>query len=136
MAKAQTKPLVEAHEQPLPHWDVMKVREDFPILGRLIRGQCLVYLDNAATSQKPQVVLDAMQQFYKLDYSNIHRGVYYLSELATEAYEGARHKVQQFINASSANEIVFTSGTTGAINLVAQTFGRSRFKAGDEIIIT
>jgi cysteine desulfurase/selenocysteine lyase len=117
-------------------FDVEKIRADFPILKQKIRNKPLVYLDNAATSQKPQVVIDSIVKMYSCDYSNVHRGVHTLSERATAAYEGARGKVKNFINAESTKEIVFVRGATEAINLVAQTFGKANIKAGDEILIT
>ncbi len=117
-------------------FDVEKIRADFPILKQKIRNKPLVYLDNAATSQKPQVVIDSIVKMYSCDYSNVHRGVHTLSERATAAYEGAREKVKNFINAESTKEIVFVRGATEAINLVAQTFGKANIKAGDEILIT
>src|ERR1700688_991368 len=117
-------------------FDVEKVRRDFPILRRRIRGRALVYLDNAATSQKPQVVIDAIRQYYERDNANIHRGVHFLSEHATEEYEGARRTVQSFLNAADASEIIFVRGATEAINLVAQTYGRTNVHAGDEVLIT
>ncbi|MBW6515157.1 MAG: SufS family cysteine desulfurase [Candidatus Cloacimonetes bacterium] len=116
--------------------DVDKIRDDFPILNSKVYGKPLVYLDNAATTQKPRCVIEKVRDFYYHSNSNIHRGVYYLSEIATEGYEEARVKVQKFINANTANEIVFTSGTTGAINLLADSFGRAFITKGDEIIIT
>ncbi|HZT32121.1 MAG TPA: cysteine desulfurase [Bryobacteraceae bacterium] len=116
--------------------DVNRIREDFPILHQRIHGKPLVYLDNAATSQKPKAVIEAIQHFYTSDCSNIHRGVHELSERSTYAYEEARAKVQRFLNAREAREIVFVRGTTEAINLVAQTYGRQRVEAGDEVIIT
>ncbi len=116
--------------------DVEKIRAEFPILSRQIRGKPLVYLDNAATSQKPKAVIDAVRRYYENENANIHRGVHYLSEQGTKAYEDARRKVQRFVNAASDREIVFTRGTTEAINLVAQTFGRARVAAGDEVLIT
>ena len=116
--------------------DVEKIRSDFPILGRSIREQPLVYLDSAATTQKPQVVLDSIQHYYAFSNANIHRGVYVLSEEATEAYDTARKKVQEFLNASSAKEIIFTRNSTESINLVAQTFGRQNIGPEDEIVIT
>jgi cysteine desulfurase/selenocysteine lyase len=116
--------------------DVERVREDFPILGQEIYGKRLVYLDSAATSQKPRSVIDAVSKYYLEDNANVHRGVHLLSERATGAYEGARGKVKRFINAKHDHEIVFVRGTTEAINLVAQTYGRSRVRAGDEILIT
>ncbi|HEV2499798.1 MAG TPA: cysteine desulfurase [Terriglobia bacterium] len=117
-------------------WDVERIRADFPILKQKVHGKPLVYLDNAATSQKPQVVLDALRHFYITDCSNIHRGVHLLSERATAAYEEAREKVRKFLNAAEAREIIFVRGTTEAINLVAYTLGRQRVQAGDEILIT
>ncbi|MBW4699567.1 MAG: cysteine desulfurase [Aphanocapsa lilacina HA4352-LM1] len=112
------------------------LRADFPILRQTVYGQPLVYLDNAATTQKPQAVLDAIAALYTGYYSNIHRGVHHLSQLSTEAHEQARTKVQQFINARSDREIVFVRGCTEGINLVAQTFGRERVGPGDEIVIS
>ncbi len=118
-------------------FDVNEVRNDFPILKRLVNGKPLVYLDNAATSQKPQVVIDALNQYYTFDNANIHRGLYFLSELATDQYETARLKVKEFINALSASEIIFVRGATEAINLVASTLCRAKiFNSGDEVIIT
>ncbi|HEV2418344.1 MAG TPA: cysteine desulfurase [Terriglobia bacterium] len=119
-----------------PAWDVERIRADFPILKQKVHGKPLVYLDNAATSQKPQTVLDALRHFYTTDCSNIHRGVHLLSERATAAYEEAREKVREFLNAAEAREIIFVRGTTEAINLVAYTLGRQRVQAGDEILIT
>ena len=116
--------------------DVARIREDFPILRQRIRGKPLVYLDNAATSQKPQVVIDAVTRFYTAENANIHRGVHYLSGRATVAYDEAREKVARFLNAHSSREIIFTRGTTEGINLVAQTYGRSHLKPGDDIVIT
>ena len=116
--------------------DVARIREDFPILRQRIRGKPLVYLDNAATSQKPQVVIDAVTRFYAAENANIHRGVHYLSERATVAYDEAREKVARFLNAHSSREIIFTRGTTEGINLVAQTYGRTHLKPGDDIVIT
>ncbi|MFL6307537.1 MAG: SufS family cysteine desulfurase [Candidatus Sulfotelmatobacter sp.] len=118
------------------HFDVRKVRTDFPILSREIHGRPLVYLDNAATTQKPQAVIDAMSHYYASDNANIHRGVHLLSESATEAYEAARRTVQHFLNAEDSSEIIFVRGTTEAINLVAQTYGRAHVGAGDEIVIS
>jgi cysteine desulfurase/selenocysteine lyase len=117
-------------------FDVEKIRADFPILHRKVRGHDLVYLDNAATSQKPQAVIDALVRYYKEANANIHRGVHYLSQLATEEFEEGRQAVQHFINAAHASEIMFTRGTTEAINLVAQTYGRVHVGAGDEVLIT
>jgi cysteine desulfurase/selenocysteine lyase len=122
--------------QGTPGFDVRQVRRDFPILRQKIHGKPLVYLDNAATTQKPQVVLDAIRHFYEANCSNIHRGIHTLSQRATDAYEAARSKVQQFIHAADAGEIVFVRGATEAINLVAQTYGRKHIQAGDEIVLT
>ena len=119
-----------------PSFDVEKIRKDFPILSREINGQPLVYLDNAATSQKPLQVIETLDRYYREYNSNVHRGVHTLSEEATAAYEAVRDKVRKFINADSIQEIIFTSGTTDAINLVAQSYGRANIGKGDEIIIT
>lgn len=116
--------------------DVDRIREDFPILRQQIRGKPLVYLDNAATSQKPQVVIDAITRFYTVENANIHRGVHYLSEQATAAYDQAREKIARFLNARSSAEIIFTRGTTDGINLVAQSYARTFLKTGEEILIT
>jgi cysteine desulfurase / selenocysteine lyase len=116
--------------------DVEKIRRDFPILARDVRGKKLVYLDNAATSQKPRVVIDALSRYYEQENANIHRGVHFLSELATAEHERARQTVRSFINAADAKEIVFVRGTTEAINLVAQTYGRVHVGRGDEVLIT
>ncbi|HUR24861.1 MAG TPA: cysteine desulfurase [Candidatus Thermoplasmatota archaeon] len=116
--------------------DPVKLRQDFPALAQLVHGHPLVYLDNAATAQKPRQVLDAMAHFYEADNSNVHRGVHLLSERATKSYEAARDKVQAFIHARSREEIVFTRGTTEAINLVANSFLRPRLKTGDEVVVS
>jgi len=117
-------------------FSVDAIRRDFPILGTTVRGRPLVYLDNAATSQKPQTVIDAISRFYATGNANIHRGVYALSEQATVAYDQARLRVARFLGASSPAEIVFTRGTTEAINLVAQSWGRAQLRRGDEILVT
>ena len=117
-------------------YDVEKVRRDFPILARPARGKRLVYLDNAATTQKPQAVIDRIVRYYSQENSNVHRGVHYLSEVATIGFENARGTVQRFLNAREIKEIVFTRGTTEAINLVAQSWGRANVGPGDEILIT
>jgi cysteine desulfurase / selenocysteine lyase len=117
-------------------FDVQKIRRDFPILSQKIHGKPLVYLDNAATTQKPQAVIDTMVRSYAEDNANIHRGVHLLSERATRAYEDAREKVQKFLNAPDLREIIFVRGTTEGINLVAQTFGRANIGKGDEVLIT
>jgi len=129
---ANSHPIAAARHR----FDVERIREDFPILKEKVHGHPLVYLDSAATSQKPRAVLDAMQNFYLHDCSNVHRGVHLLSERATRAYEDVRVKVQRFINAAEAREIVFVRGTTEAVNLVAQTWGRKNLEEGDEILIT
>lgn len=113
-----------------------EIKSYFPILNQEINGHSLVYLDSAATSQKPTQVIEALKEYYEFDNSNVHRGVHTLGNRATEKYEGAREKVQQFINASSTQEIVFLRGTTTAINLVAQSYGRANVEEGDEIVIT
>ena len=117
-------------------FDVDRIREDFPILKRKINGKPLVYLDNAASTQKPQHVIDAISNYYANDYSNIHRGVHTLSQIGTEAYENARKKIQQFINAAHDHEIIYTKGTTDGINLIAYTYGRAFLQPGDEILIS
>jgi cysteine desulfurase/selenocysteine lyase len=117
-------------------FDVKKYREDFPTLKQKVRGKPLVYLDNAATSQKPRIVLDAIQHYYTSENSNVHRGVHYLSDLATRRYEEARSKVRRFLNAADEQEIIFVRGTTEAINLVASTYGRKNVRPGDEILIS
>ena len=116
--------------------DASAIRKDFPILERKIRGKPLVYLDSAASAQKPQPVLDAIDHFYRDSYANIHRGVYQLSAEATELYEGGRDVVQGFIGAEDRREIVFVRNATEAINLVAHTFAEQNLEAGDEIVIT
>ncbi len=116
--------------------DVTRVRAQFPILQQLVDGKPLVYLDNAATTQKPQSVLDAIQRYYSRDNANVHRGVHRLSEQATALYEGARETVRRFLNAADLGEIIFDGGTTDGINLVAQAFGRSRVGPGDEVVIS
>jgi len=120
----------------LPLLDVKRLREDFPILQRSVHGKPLTYLDNAATSQKPRAVIDAITRYYEQENANIHRGVHHLSEVATAAYEAARENVRAFLNAPATREIVFVRSTTEAINLVAASFGRSRVESGDEVLIT
>ena len=117
-------------------FDVERLRQDFPILRRQIRGRPLTYLDNAATTQKPQVVLDALANYYTTSNANVHRGVHLLSEIATEAHEVAREKVRAFFNAASRQEIIFTRNSTEGINLAAHAFGRWRVGPGDEVVIT
>jgi cysteine desulfurase / selenocysteine lyase len=116
-------------------FDVAKLREDFPVLKQLIHGHPLIYLDNAATAQKPQSVIDAIVKFYAVDCANIHRGVHELSQRSTKTYELTRTKVKKFLNARHQHEIIFVRGTTEGINLVTQTWGRKNVKAGDEIVI-
>jgi cysteine desulfurase/selenocysteine lyase len=116
--------------------DVARVRQDFPILHQKVHGKPLVYLDNAASTQKPRLVLDEMRHYYEHDHANVHRGVHTLSERATEAYEAARLKIQQFLHAPCLREVIFTKGCTEAINLVANSFGRKHVQAGDEVVIT
>ena len=117
-------------------YDVNRIREDFPILKKMVHGKNLVYLDNAATTQKPNYVIDKVNKYYTTMNANIHRGVHALSQEATEAFEGARIQIKQFINALGKNQIIFTRGTTEAINLVASSYGRANIKEGDEIIIS
>lgn len=119
-----------------PALDVARRRGEFPILHQLVRGKPLVYLDNAATTQKPQVVIDALDHYYRMDNANVHRGVHVLSERATAGYEGARGKAREFLNARSTKEIIFVRGTTEGINLVASSWGRANLCAGDEVLIT
>jgi cysteine desulfurase/selenocysteine lyase len=133
-AIAETRP--RSPRKLSPAFDVGKVREDFPILHRQVNGKPLVYLDNAATAQKPQVVIDTLDRFYREENSNVHRGVHFLSQRATDEYEMARVKVQRFLNAAEPREIIFVRGTTEGINLVASSFGRSKVRAGDEILIS
>ncbi|HYR88265.1 MAG TPA: cysteine desulfurase [Terriglobia bacterium] len=127
---------MSVEQKPVFDLDVSAVRQDFPALHQQVHGKPLVYLDNAATTQKPAVVIDAVDRFYRIDCSNVHRGVHDLSERATRAYEEARTSVKRFINARTEREIVFVRGTTEAINLVANSYGRSHLKAGDEILIS
>lgn len=117
-------------------FDVYRIRADFPILHQKVHGKSLVYLDNAASAQKPRAVIDAIRRYYEQDNANVHRGVHVLSERATAAYEAARVKVMKFINANCLREVIFTRGTTEAINLVAATFGRANIHPGDEVVIT
>jgi cysteine desulfurase / selenocysteine lyase len=117
-------------------YDVNRIRADFPILSMPVYGKPLVYLDNAASAQKPRAVLDRLQEAYTTQYANVHRGLHYLANEATEAYEGAREKVAAFLNAKRKEEIIFTRNATEAINLVAYTFGRERIQPGDEIVLS
>lgn len=120
----------------LEGFDVERIREDFPILNQSISGHPLVYLDNGASTQKPQQVIDAIANYYEHDNANVHRGIHELSQRATDMFEGARETIRRFINAESTSEIIYTSGTTEAINLVAHSYGRSQLKAGDEVLIS
>lgn len=124
------------HESFADAFDPLRVREDFPILAEKVHGRPLVYLDNAASTQKPRAVLDAMRSTYETYYANVHRGVHLLSQRATDVYEAARTKVARFINAASTDEIVFVRGATEAINLVAATWGRATLREGDEVVIS
>jgi cysteine desulfurase/selenocysteine lyase len=117
-------------------FDIVQVRKDFPILDQQVNGAPLVYFDNAATTQKPQVVIDALNQYYTQDNANIHRGLHTLAERATTGYELTRTKLKDFLNVPSTDQIIFTSGTTAGINLVAQTFGRANFSKGDVILVS
>jgi cysteine desulfurase/selenocysteine lyase len=116
--------------------DIEAIRRDFPILARTVRGKPLSYLDNAASSQRPRAVIDAISHYYETTHANVHRGVHTLSQEATDLFEGAREKVRGFINARSTREIIFVRGTTEAINLVAQSYGRPRLEPGDEVLIS
>lgn len=117
----------------MTHFDY---KNDFPILNQMVHGKPLIFLDSGVTSQKPQCVMDAIQYYYAHDHANVHRGVYQLSERATKAYEKTRQKIQQMLNAKESREIIFTSGTTESINLVAHSYGRKNFQAGDEVILS
>ena len=117
-------------------YDVARIRKDFPILAMQVYGKPLVYLDNAASAQKPRAVLDRIERAYTCEYANVHRGLHYLANAATEAYEGAREKARAFVNAARPEEIIFTRNATEAINLVAYTFGRERIRPGDEIVLS
>jgi cysteine desulfurase / selenocysteine lyase len=117
-------------------YDVAKIRQDFPILAREVNGKPLVYLDNGASAQKPQVVIDAITQGYSMEYANVHRGLHYLSNLATDKYEAVRGKVARFLNAGSEDEIVFTTGTTEGINLISYAWAAPRLQPGDEIVLS
>ena len=121
---------------PAAPFDVAKIRADFPILSLKVHGKPLAYLDNAASAQMPQPVLDRLVQYQTREHANIHRAVHYLSETATAAYEGARKKIQRFINAREEREVIYTRGTTDAVNLVMHGYGRAFLKEGDEIIVS
>ena len=128
-----------AHAMPMANsmvYDLLRYRNEFPILSKQVHGKPLIFLDNAASAQKPQQVIDAVRYVYEHEYANVHRGVHYMSEKATEAYEGARGKVQRFINAEHEHEVIFTRNATEAVNMVAGTFGRKFLEPGDEIVIS
>ena len=135
-AKAKAKAAAPAAAGRAARLDVEAIRRDFPILRQTVHGRPLAYLDNAATSQKPQAVIDAVTRYYLAENSNVHRGVHFLSEQATQAYEGVRGTVRELLNAAEDREILFVRGTTEGINLVAQSYGRAALRAGDEIVIT
>jgi cysteine desulfurase/selenocysteine lyase len=128
--------LLEKPRTRASNFNVEAIRQDFPVLQQEVYGRHLVYLDNAATTQKPNTVIERIRHFYAAEYGTVRRGVYALSERSTRAFEEAREKVARFINAPSASEIVFTKGTTEAINLVASSYGRAFLQAGDEVIIS
>lgn len=124
------------HTVPVPAYDVQAIRKDFPILSRSVYGKPLVYLDNGASAQKPQVVIDAVSHAYSNEYANVHRGLHFLSNAATDAYEGAREKVRRFLNAPSVDNIIFTKSSTEAINTVAYGYGMPKIGDGDEIVVS
>ncbi len=124
------------HTVPVPGYDVEAIRRDFPILSRTVYGKPLVYLDNGASAQKPQVVIDAVAHAYSNEYANVHRGLHFLSNAATDAYEGAREKVRRFLNAPSVDNIIFTKSSTEAINTVAYGYGMPKIGDGDEIVLS
>jgi cysteine desulfurase / selenocysteine lyase len=136
VAEAQVRMTALALKRNPATFDVTRIRQDFPILSRQVHGKPLVFLDSAASAQKPRAVLDAMTHAFEAEYANVHRGAYWLSETATTNYEAAREKVRAFINAATANEVVFTKGATDALNLVASSYGRLVLKPGDEIVLT
>ena len=117
-------------------YDINAIRADFPALAQEINNTSLVYLDNGASTQKPQVVIDAISRFYSQDYANVHRGIHTLSQRATDLFEGARETVRQFINAKAIEEVVFTSGTTDSVNLIAASFGSAFINKGDRILVS
>src|ERR687883_1780641 len=133
---AATEKILEIEPTADAQWDVERIREDFPVLRQTVNGKPLVYLDNAASSQVPQIVIDRGSVYLEQEHSNIHRGVHYLSQKATTAYEGAREKVKRFINARDVRECIFVRGATEGINLVMHGYGRKFIGAGDEIIIS
>src|SRR2546427_6156753 len=129
-----TETTVPASRRKMIDWE--SLRTDFPILHQKVHGQPLIYFDNAATSQKPRAVLDALRRYYERDNANVHRGIHELSNRATAAFEAARGRAAQFINARNADEIIFTRGTTEGINLVAHAWGNQHIKSGDTILLT
>src|ERR1044072_7459887 len=133
---AALEQLIPIKPKPRDEWNVERIRKDFPVLSTTVNGRPLIYLDNAASSQVPQMVIERGSQYLKYEHSNIHRGVHYLSMKATTAYEGAREKVKRFINARDVRECIFVRGTTEGINLVMHGYGRKFVGAGDEIIIS
>lgn len=136
MNQANSNPSISQKNRPQPAYNLAGLRAEFPLLAREVNGQPLVYLDNAATSQKPLAVIQAMDDYYRFTNANIHRGLHTLSQEATDAHELAREKVQGFINAASSKEVIFTRGTTESINLVAQSWGRANLKAGDQVMLS
>ncbi len=136
MSAARHRVSEEPCQDCLVGFGIDRIRQDFPVLQQKVHGKPLVYLDNAATTQKPQEVIDTIARYYLSENSNVHRGVHFLSDVATQAYEAARTRVRQFLNAAHEREIIFTRGTTEGINLVAATYGRTRITAGDEVIIS
>ncbi|HEY0003868.1 MAG TPA: aminotransferase class V-fold PLP-dependent enzyme, partial [Pyrinomonadaceae bacterium] len=138
IAPEKILPEAETHSSAVEdaEWDVERIREDFPVLRQEVNGKPLVYLDNAASSQVPQVVIDRGSRYLQEEHSNIHRGVHYLSQRATTAYEGAREKVRRFINAREAKECIFVRGATEGINLVMHGYGRKFVAEGDEVVIS
>ena len=117
-------------------YDVARIRADFPILGRQVNGKPLVYLDNGASAQKPRAVIEAMTEAYSMEYANVHRGLHYLSNVATEKYEAVRGTVARFLNAAHEDEIIFTTGATEGINLISYGWAAPRLQAGDEIVLS
>jgi len=131
-----SKPATESSREISTAYDIATIRDDFPILREIVHGKPLIYIDNAATAQKPQVVIDALERYYSHDNSNVHRGVHTLSMRATKEFESTREKVREFINAADEREIIFVRGTTEAVNLVAQSYGRANVGAGDEVVVS
>jgi cysteine desulfurase/selenocysteine lyase len=132
MSAVPARPAATAH----PPLDVGAIRRDFPVLAQEVHGKPLCYLDNAASSQRPQRVIDAVSRYYETTHANVHRGVHTLSQQATDLFEGAREKLRGFVNARSTREVIFVRGTTEAINLVAQSYARPRLQPGDEILVS